>query len=97
MWAPSGNELYYRRDQELLVVSITETDQLLSVSTPRHVLDDPFMRDAGGAGGGVANYDVAPDGETFVMVESPSTTPDGTAELHLVLNWLAELRARVPD
>jgi Tol biopolymer transport system component len=97
VWAPSGNELYYRRDQELMVVSVTETGSSLSVGTPRPLFDDPFMRDVGGAAGGVSNYDIAPDGETFVMVEDPVTVQGRPAELYLVLNWLEELRQRVPN
>ena len=95
VWAPSGSELYYRHDDELLVVSVDETGSSLSVGTPRHVLDDLFMRDTGGAQGGVANYDIAPSGEQFVMVDEPSRAGDQSVELHLVLNWAEELRARV--
>ena len=91
----SGSELYYRHDDELLVVSVDETEQSLSVGTPRHVVDDRFMRDTGGAQGGVANYDIAPSGEQFVMVDAPSLGGDDAVELHLVLNWIEELRARV--
>ncbi len=64
VWAPSGSELYYRHDHEFVVVSVDETGSSLSVGTPRHVLDDRFMLDTGGAQGGVANYDMraAPGG-----------------------------------
>ena len=91
----AGSELYYRHDDELLVVSVEETGSSLSVGTPRHVLDDRFMRDTGGAAGGVANYDIAPSGESFVMVDEPSRALDEPVELHLVLNWIRELRERV--
>jgi hypothetical protein len=97
VWAPSGRELYYRHDDELVVVSVEEVGSSLSVGTPRHFIDDPFMRDTGGAGGGVSNYDIAPSGDHFVMVEDPLTTRAASAGLHLVLNWLEELRQRTPD
>jgi hypothetical protein len=35
--------------------------------TPRPLFGDVYERDAGD-GGGIANYDVTPDGERFVMV-----------------------------
>ena len=95
VWAPSGSELYYRHDDELVVVSVDEVGSSLSVGTPRHVLDDRFMRDLSGAPGGVANYDIAPNGEQFVMVDAPSGAGDDSVELHLVLNWIEELRQRV--
>jgi hypothetical protein len=96
VWGPSGNELYYRHEDELVVVTVTETGSSLTVGTPSHVFDDPFMRDTGGAGGGVANYDIAPNGDGFVMVEERGAGPEASAELILVLNWLEELRQQVP-
>ena len=53
-----------------------------------------------GRSGGVANYDVAPSGDRFVMVEEPATEGGGATgppALRLVVNWFEELRARVPD
>ena len=57
------------------------------------------MRDQGGAAG-IANYDVSRSGDWFVMIAEPSApAPSGEeiAGLHLVLNFLEELRARVPN
>ncbi|MEE8147016.1 MAG: protein kinase, partial [Longimicrobiales bacterium] len=97
VWAPSGNALYYRHEDELVVVSVEETEQSLSVGTPRHVLDDRFMRDTGGAEGGVANYDIAPNGEAFVMVEDASSAGAAVQapQLYVVTNWFEELRQRL--
>jgi hypothetical protein len=97
VWAPSGSALYYRNEDELLVVSVEETGSSLSVGTPRHVLDDRFMRDTGGALGGVANYDIAPNGEAFVMVEDASTAGSSVLapQLYVITNWFEELRERV--
>ena len=97
VWAPSGSELYYRHDDELLVVSIDETGSSLAVDTPRHVLDDTFMRDTGGAAGGVANYDIAPSGEQFVMVENASSAGGRVfaPQLYVITNWFEELLERV--
>jgi len=95
VWAPSGSELYYRHDDELLVVSVEETELSLSVGTPRHVLDDLYMRDTAGSVGGVANYDIAPSGEQFVMVEDPSRAGDESVEFYLYLNWAEDLRQRM--
>lgn len=38
------------------------------------------------------NYDVSPDGRRFVMVKEESTG----GRLHVVLNWLEELKRLVP-
>lgn len=47
----------------------------------------------------MANYDVAPDGPSFVMVEGPSSDggPVALPLLHVVLDWSEELSARVPN
>ncbi len=97
VWAPSGSALYYRHGDELGVVSVEEMEQSLSVGTPRHVFDDRFMRDTGGAEGGVANYDIAPNGEAFVMVEDASTAGAAvlSPQLYVVTNWFEELRQRL--
>jgi hypothetical protein len=97
VWAPSGSELYYRHDDELVVVSVDEVGQSLSVGAPRHVLDDRFMRDTGGAQGGVANYNIAPNGEAFVMVEDASSAGAAvlSPQLYVVTNWFEELRQRL--
>jgi hypothetical protein len=60
-----------------------------SLSQPTPLFQRPY---AFGPTIGVANYDVAPDGERFVMVrEAP-----GSSRLTLVLNWTEELKQRVP-
>ena len=45
----------------------------------------------------MANYDIAPDGKRFVMVEEPKTTnAASTTRLNVALNWSDELKRRVP-
>ena len=53
------------------------------------------MRKTGGAAGGMANWDIAPDGQSFLMVE-PGGGPGAQPLLYVVLNWFEELRERVP-
>jgi Tol biopolymer transport system component len=98
-WGPSGRELFYRHDGKLLVVRIDETATALTVGPPVRVFDDPYVLDLGGAAGGMANYDVSPDGKRFVMVEEQKSASGRSGEpvrLHVVLNWLEEVKARVP-
>jgi serine/threonine-protein kinase len=99
VWAPSGRELFYRHDGKLLTVAIEERGTSLTVGSPSRVLDDSYRLDTGGAQGEVANYDISPNGQRFVMVEEPKL-PRGVAppatRLQVVLNWFEELKARVP-
>jgi serine/threonine-protein kinase len=98
LWAPSGRELFYRRDRTLMVVRIEGRGGSLVVSAPTLVFDDPYQPDAGYSQGGVANYDIAPDGTRFVMVEVPQETAAAEiTRIEVVLNWLDELKRRVPS
>jgi Tol biopolymer transport system component len=83
VWGPSGRELFYRRDRKLMAVRIEERGGSLVVSAPALVFDDPYRPDTFGTQGGVvleqgavANYDVAPDGTRFVMVDEPQELAD---------------------
>jgi Tol biopolymer transport system component len=99
VWAPSGRELFYRHAGKLLAVRIDETASSLTVGAPTRVFDDPYRLDTGGAQGGVANYDISPDGRRFVMVEEPRASTSGAPaapQIQVVLNWTEELKARVP-
>jgi Tol biopolymer transport system component len=91
VWAPSGRELFYRREGKLLSVRIESSAMTMTVGAPAPVFDDPYRLDTGGAAGGVANYDIAPDGKRFVMVEEPQASPAGGRDpvrLQVILNWL---------
>jgi len=85
-WSHDGGELYYRKGTQMMVVSVSSGESM-ELGTPRLLFDGPYMLSPIGRGN--ANYDVAADGR-FVMVEA---LPDaGRPKLHVVLNWLEELR-----
>ncbi len=42
------------------------------------------------------NYDVSPDGQSFLMIKRRGRGGT-TRELHIVLNWFEELKAKVPS
>jgi serine/threonine protein kinase len=96
VWAPSGRELFYRHDGKLLSVKLEETAASLTVSTPARVFDDPYRLDTTGAAGGVANYDISPSGQRFVMVEEAQARRTEPVRLQVILNWVEELKQRVP-
>jgi len=97
VWAPSGKEIFYRHGGELQVVRIDATGSELRVGVPAKLFDHPFRRDTGGAQGGMANYDIAPDGKRFVMIEEPkAVNAPVTAKLTVVVNWLNEVKRRAP-
>ena len=68
------------------------------MGVPSRVLDDDFARHVAGAAGGMANYNVAPSGDRFVMVEDLSSAgqrPTERGQVHVVLNWFTEMRERM--
>ena len=99
VWAPSGRELFYRHEGKMMAVRIDASGPSLVVSPPVTLFNDPYRLDIGGAAGGVANYDISPDGRYFVMVEEPaaaSARPLQPMHLVAVLNWFEDLTQRAP-
>jgi Tol biopolymer transport system component len=98
VWGPSGRELFYRHEGKLLVVPLSEAAGTLHVGKPSVLFTDPYRLDISGSAGGVANYDVSPDGQHFVMVEplSVGNGPPPSARVQIVLNWSEELKRLAP-
>lgn len=63
----------------------------MGLVAPKTLFDGKFLTEPG-EGSGSHTYDVSADGRRFLMVE----VGDERDELHVVLNWLQELEARVP-
>jgi Tol biopolymer transport system component/tRNA A-37 threonylcarbamoyl transferase component Bud32 len=86
-WARNGREIFFFAGDEVMSVGV-ETQPAFKPGTPRALFSA-----AGYLGYG--NYDVAPDGEHFLMIkqEDISTSP---RELNVIVNWSDELARRVP-
>ena len=83
VWARSGREIFYRRGGKLQVAPVDEAGGSLRIGSSTELFDDPYTRDRGGAQGGMANYDVAPDGQHFVMVEEQQQGDDRGVRLQV--------------
>lgn len=89
VWSKDGRELFYRDNDSLIAVSV-KTGASFTVGRPQKLFDQQMVIQFN-PGTGSLNYDVSPDGR-FVMI-----IPTGrNHELELVLNWLEELKRRVP-
>lgn len=66
IWNPKGGELFYRNGSRMMVVQIT-TGGTLSVGQPRVVFDRQYWASTVGLTN--ANYDIAPDGQRFLMIK----------------------------
>jgi eukaryotic-like serine/threonine-protein kinase len=86
-WSQSG-ELFYRNATKWMAVRV-HTSPIFSVEKPQVMFEGNYINVMG------IEYDVAPDGRHFVMIEAnePKSPP---TELSAVVNWLTELKRLVP-
>jgi len=87
LWSRDGRELFYRKDNQVLVVSV-DAGAHLALSQPRPLFDQRYDF---GTAQTIPNYDVSVDGQRFLMVKDDS----GSGRINVVLNWAEELKARV--
>jgi len=85
-WSHDGRRLFFRSASSLQVAAVA-TDGTVSVSSRKTLFKDDFEGSMPHA-----NYDVARDDRSFVMM-APGTK--GEAQTVLVVNWVRELEARL--
>ena len=77
-------------ERQILGVSVTTTESDIAFGKPEVVVERPYF-----AGGGLGRaYDIAPDGERFLMLRAAG---DSERELIFVQNWGEELKRLVPS
>ena len=95
VWAPDGRELFYRRDSDLAMMMVPiETEPTFGPGNPGllfEATDFPIQ-------GGPRRFDIAPDGQRFLMTKEGGTVAENAAapKITVVLNWNQELLDRVP-
>ncbi|HET9066561.1 MAG TPA: protein kinase [Gemmatimonadales bacterium] len=85
VWSRDGETIYYRDGRHLVAASVS-TGERITVTNRKELFPDNFRFSQAPH----ANYDVAPDGQRFLMVRS-SRTP----EYQVVFGWATELRSRM--
>ena len=96
IWSPDGRELFYVTQTDLMVARL-ETQPTFSSGTP-----EPLFRvDRPSMGGFVEGrrFDIAPDGNRFILRKPMATETAGDATFNgliVVEHWFEELTARVP-
>ena len=91
VWSHSGRELFYRNGQGEMISVQVETEPTFSTGQPEVLFPATEFR----ADATHTQYDVTLDDERFLMIRSVGEA-DAT-KLILVLNFLEELKARVPN
>ena len=87
MWSPDGSEIFYRNGQQMLTVQITSGERL-EVGAPQFLFEGRFAFESTG----LPNYDVAPDGQRFLMVTDNSPT-----ELRVIENFGEMVEQRLAE
>jgi Tol biopolymer transport system component len=87
-WSRSGRELFYRNGDKMLIVDV-ETKPTFRPGRPRTLFEGLYNGDS------VNSYDVAPDGNRFLMIK-PDPAESGPTHVKVVLNWFEEVKRRVP-
>ncbi len=88
VWARNGQEIFYRNGDKMMAVPV-DAQPAFQAGRPIQLFEKKFaMPDTA-----IAEYDVAPDGQNFVMIQDVKSGP---TQIHVVLNWFEELKARVP-
>jgi Tol biopolymer transport system component len=85
MWSPTGREIFYRGADGKMMASSVDTAPDFQAGKPR-VLFDATPYDT--------VYSVSPDGRRLLMMALIATEQSAT-QVHLVLNFISELRQRV--
>jgi serine/threonine-protein kinase len=84
LWSPDGKRLYYRAGVALMAATVS------SASAPAITRRDTLFTGRFTTSAWHPNYDVAPDGKSFVMLRPL----EEHRQLVMVVNWVEELRRR---
>ena len=89
LWSPTGSEIFYRDESlRMVAVSVQTSPTFVILSS-----DTLFATDTYRLENNHRAYDVASDGQRFMMIRSP----DEDGQLIWVQNFFEELRQRVPN
>jgi hypothetical protein len=93
IWSRSGRELFYQSGDQIMAVSYTVKGDSFVTEKPR-----VWATKLGGLTSGARTFDVAPDGKRLVVLTpvEPQEAPRADHDVVFVLNFLDELRRRVP-
>lgn len=83
VWARDGRELFYREGDRMMAVRLTGSGADLQAGRPQALFEGRFAKGSIDA----ANYDVTPDGQRFLMVQSEQQS-SGSTMFHVRIHWI---------
>jgi eukaryotic-like serine/threonine-protein kinase len=92
LWSPNGRALFYRNGSAAMAVPV-DTKETFSAGKPNMLFRGTYVTGYGQS----PAWDISPDGKRFLMVkEVGPTAAEGPRKINVVLNWIDELKQRVP-
>ena len=89
LWSPDGEEIFYRNGEKMMSVSVSRKPDF-GRGKPRELFEwQPLIQ-----GLPTHHYDIAPDGQRFLMVKRGEESLP--TQINVVLNWAEELKQKVP-
>jgi len=94
LWSPDGTRLYYLAEEELMEAAVT-TEPAFARQTPQPLFE---LSDYQIATGTLRNYDVAADGDRFLMMRQGRGAEGASGSFKVIVaqNWVDELERLVP-
>jgi len=90
-WSADGKELFYLQDKTMMAVAVSAEGSSFSADKPRKLFEVQSALNV------FRGFDIAPDGQRFVMVKSAEEEKDADrTHLTFVFNWFEDLKAKVP-
>jgi len=94
LWAPDGRELFYLASSGTRLMAVgVRTEPSFAPGNAEVVFEGSFFAPPGAPG---RTYDIAPDGERFLMIKDSGSDETSSTEFILVQNWFEELKRLVP-
>ena len=96
-WSPDGRELFYLAVRSVGVAMMAvavDSGEIFRPSVPAELFQGRYYYGATGSAPDV--YDVAPDGQRFLMIREAGAPGDVQPDIVIVQNWFEELKRLVP-
>ena len=96
LWSPDGRELYYHIEDAAMAVPV-ETGPAFNHGKPKVLFQlKTYIRASGINMSDWTYWDISPDGKRFLMWKETDAAAEGPRKINIVLNWLEELKEKVP-
>jgi serine/threonine-protein kinase len=99
LWSPTGRELFYRDGDSVMAVEVETEPAFRTVRDAKEIFRGTYfsIETMGSAKSGM--WDISPDGKRFLMIketESSASTAGSPRKINIVVNWIEELKKKVP-